>query len=84
MRMVTTTTPMTIRMTGSIRPAAVSGGHVLLEELGDGVEHLRQRAGGFADLDHLDGQLGKDLGLGRGLGQALALAHRVHAGKTAF
>ena len=50
------------------------GLHVLFEELGDGVEHGRQRAGGLANLDHLDGELREDAGLLEAGGETLAFA----------
>ena len=62
--MVTTTTPMTMRMTGSIRLMAAvrlvwtSSSKNSATEL----SICGQRAGGFADFDHLDGELGEDAG----------------------
>src|SRR6266702_4328675 len=57
------------------------GLHVFLKELGNRVQHLRQRAGRFADLDHLDGEFGKHLRLLQARRQSLAFAHRLHAGE---
>jgi hypothetical protein len=51
------------------------GGDVLFEEFGDGVEHLGESAGLFADGNHLRGEVGKDAGFLKGFGQTLAFAH---------
>ena len=50
-------------MAGSIsdRVAAILSVDILFEKLGHAVEHGGQRAGGFADLDHVDGQRGNSL-----------------------
>ena len=60
------------------------GGHVLLKEFGNGVEHLRQSAGLLADGDHVGGEAGEDAGFGERIGEAFALAHGGDGGFDGF
>ena len=48
---------------------------LLVEEVGDAAEHLLQRAGRLAHLDHLDRNGRKDPAFVQRRGQCLALAH---------
>ena len=52
-----------------------AGIHVVLEKLRHAVQHGRQRAGGFAHLDHVDGQAGEQFRGFEGGRKSLAFAH---------
>ena len=86
MRIKTTTTPITIRMAGSINESAAvkRGGYVFFKEFGNGVEHLRKSASLFADRDHFSGQVGEDAGVGERIGEVFAFAHGDDRGANGF
>ena len=74
------TMPMKTRMSGSMADdhARQPRFDFLVVELADICEHFRQRAGRFADLDHLDGQVAHGPGVLERAPQRLAFAHVLH------
>ena len=74
------TPPMKTRMMGSIADTSrVSlDFDFLVVELAHVGEHFRERAGRFAHLDHLHGQVAHDAGRVQRAPQRLAFAHVLH------
>ena len=73
--MPATSTPMKMMMTGSMSETKVSilALDALVVDVGHFAQHPAEVGRGLADPDHVQGQGGKDVGLGQRFGQAFAV-----------
>ena len=71
------TMPMTTSRTGStsVTNRSIVGRDLLVVEVGDGVQHVLERAGRLADFRHLHGDFREDAARVERRGERLALAH---------